>query len=456
MSRITAALVYFLVLLAAPVPLAAGSKPLQAPDDHDFHDDGVFRPERVELGRLLFFDKLLSGNLNISCASCHHPLAGTGDGLSLPVGEGGRGLGVTRDTGYGRHAIVARVPRNAPALFNLGARQFARLFHDGRVAIDRRSESGFMSPAGPDLPEGLTSVLSVQAMLPVTSGDEMAGQQGENEVADAAARGDLAGARGVWALLSERLQAIPEYVELFQRAFPAEILEARDIQFVHAANAIADFEASAGRFDNSPFDRFLRGDKQAMSRQARRGMSLFYGSAGCDSCHGGVLQTDHDFHAIAMPQIGPGKGDPIPGDTDSREDFGRERVSGNPIDRYRFRTPSLRNVRLTAPYGHAGAYSQLEDVVRHHLDPVMSLENWHPGYASLPPRPDLDARDFELMSDPERRRAIADANELAPQLLESWEVDAIVAFLDALTDPAALDLRRMVPARVPSGLPVWD
>ena len=134
-------------------------------DDTDYYDAGSPDPGKVALGRQLFFDKMLSGNLNIACATCHHALTDTGDGLSLPVGEGGRGLGVTRDTGVGADAIHERVPRNAPPVFNLGAREFTTLFHDGRVQIDPTQPGGFRSPAGDTLPEGLDNVLAVQAMF---------------------------------------------------------------------------------------------------------------------------------------------------------------------------------------------------------------------------------------------------------------------------------------------------
>ncbi len=264
--------------------------------DRDYHDGGNPNPDKVQRGQSLFFDKLLSGNRNISCATCHHPLTGTGDGLSLPVGEGGLGLGPTRDTGSGRDAVHERVPRNAPALFNLGAREFRVMFHDGRLMEDSRHPSGFQSPAGDDLPPGLDNALAAQAMFPVTSGAEMAGQPGENPIADAAAAGKLAGPDGVWEQLARRLRDIPEYVALFKQAYPDEITESEDISFVHAANAIAAFEADFWRSDDSPFDRFLRGKRGAMSPSAIWGMGLFYGKAGCHSCHGGVFQTDHGFH----------------------------------------------------------------------------------------------------------------------------------------------------------------
>ena len=436
-------------------PALAGKLP-DAVTDSDFYANGALPAAKVRLGKNLFFDKILSGNGNISCATCHHGLTDTGDGLALPVGEGGSGLGIARNTGHGIDMIHERVPRNAPPVFNLGAREFEVMFHDGRIAADPSQPSGFLNPAGDDLPGGLENPLAVQAMFPVQSGAEMAGQPGENPQADAAASGKLAGPGGVWDLIAQRLQAIPEYVALFRDAYPQEILLATDITYVHAANAIAAFEASAWRFDQSPFDRFLRGDKQAMSGAARRGMRLFYGKAGCVKCHSGKFMTDHGFHAIAMPQIGPGKGDNQDGYYDGHDDFGRERVTGNPADRFRFRTPNLRNVTLTGPYGHAGAYDTLEAVVRHHLDPVNGLYAYDQEQVKLPPHPELDDVDFVVMHDKSRLAAIADANELGRLKLHQREFMDLLEFLQALTDPAALDLRGDIPMTVPSGLPVAD
>ncbi|MDZ7752395.1 MAG: cytochrome c peroxidase [Gammaproteobacteria bacterium] len=419
--------------------------------DSDFHDEGRPDPAKVELGRFLFFDKELSGNRNISCATCHHSLTDTGDGLSLPVGEGGSGLGVTRDTGQGVHAIPERVPRNAPPVFNLGAGSMTHMFHDGRVTIDPSRPSGFFSPAGDDLPPGLDNVLAAQAMFPVTSGTEMAGQLGENSIANAAAVDNLAGPDGVWDQLAYRLQAIPAYVELFIAAYD-DIQQAGDITFVHAANAIAAFEASAWRADDSPFDAYLRGDREAMSRQAVAGMRLFYGKARCSSCHSGKFQTDMAFHAIAMPQIGPGKGN----GPDGHDDFGRELVTGDIEDRYRFRTPPLRNVALTGPWGHGGAYNTLRAVVEHHLDPTAGLEGYDTDQVVMPRRDDLDLLDFVVHNDPTRRWDIAAANTLEPVRLRPNEVDDLLAFLHALTDPGSIDLRGDVPTALPSGLPLFD
>ncbi|NHZ73448.1 MAG: hypothetical protein GWP16_03135, partial [Nitrospirae bacterium] len=354
--------------------------------DRDYYDNGRPDPLKVELGRLLFFDKLLSGNRNTSCATCHHSLTDTGDGLSLPVGEGGRGLGMSRDTGSEEDAIHARVPRNAPPVFNLGAREFYRMFYDGRLEVDPSQPSGFRNPAGDDFPEGLSNVLAAQAMFPVTSAEEMAGQGDENEISQAAAAGDLP---LLWERLAIRLRANETYVDLFIQAF-ADINVAGDITYVHAANAIGAFEASAWRADRSPFDRFLRGDRQAMSVKARRGMNLFYGKAGCAECHSGPFQTDQDFHAVCMPQIGPGKGDGVNG----HEDFGREQATGDEADRFKFRTPTLRNVALTGPWGHVGAFNDLRDMVMHQLDTVASMQSYDRYQAVLPYREDLAEIDF--------------------------------------------------------------
>ena len=448
------------LVLQFPVPANADHKNrsgrswLPAPvSDSDYLDNGAPDAAKVELGKQLFFDKILSGNLNISCATCHHPFAATGDGLSLPIGEGGRGLGVTRDTGAGPDAVHERVPRNAPALFNLGAREFTRLFHDGRLQPNAMFPNGIESPAGFDLPPGLDSPLAAQAMFPVTSATEMAGQAGENPVADAAAGGDLAGRNGVWEQLAERLRGIDGYVEQFVNVFD-DIDSAVDIRFTHAANAIAAFEAANWRADKSPFDRFLRGERAAMSVSALLGMRIFYSpnKGNCASCHSGVFQTDHSFRAIAVPQIGPGKVDGPYG----YEDFGRERVTGNPADRYRFRVPSLRNVAQNAPYGHSGAFNTLEAMLRHHLDPLTSLKNYDATQAVMPSRPDLDVEDYRAMSDANVVASIASANELSPVRLKEREVRQLIDFLHALTDPALLDLRGDVPKSLPSGMPLGD
>lgn len=436
--------------------------PVLPSPDYDFRTPSA---EKVELGRNLMFDKILSGNKNISCGTCHHSLTDTGDGLSLPVGEGGKGLGVTRTVGSGTDLIVERVPRNAPPVFNLGDRSIHTFFHDGRVTTigGESFPSGCKTPAGMNLPDNLENVLACQAMFPVTSATEMAGQAVENSIADAAAAGDLAGPDGVWAQLAARLQEIPEYVTMFQAAFPGDVINAEDITYAHAANAISAFEGAAWRADNSPFDQFLRGDEYAMSENAMKGMELFYegdtnGNA-CASCHSGLYQSDQQFHAIAMPQIGTGRGSNSPGQTGGHEDFGREQVTGDPADTLKFRTPILRNVALTAPYGHSGAYNTLRAVVEHHLDSVNSLYAYNNNrQAILSTHPTLDAENYIAMDDPSRVDFIAWHNELAPMAFSAEDVDRILDFLHALTDTSSIDLRhdQDVVNGVPSGLPLDD
>lgn len=455
----------------------------------DYYEAGHAAPEEVELGRLLFFDKILSGNKNISCATCHHPAHASSDGLALGIGEGASGLGPDRRPGETEAtAVHARIPRNSPALFNVGAAEYTRMFHDGRVETDPNEyfEGGFVTPARWKLRTGLKNVLAAQAMFPVASPHEMAGQKGENSVAEAVTLANVAGTGGVWDQLGGRLQAIPEYVARFQAAFPEQVTEAGDITYVLAANAISAFETVAFRSDDSPYDEFLRGSSESLSPGAKRGMDLFYGKAQCSSCHSGKFQTDHDFHAIAMPQLGPGKADgnnddyrTVSGERAFLEDFGRGRETVRAEDEFKFRTPSLRNVELTGPWGHAGAYVELEAVVRHHLDPVGSLEQYEMPENLLPHLGNIlelvgvgsrfghewlsedrlygfMMRDTWVLHHDGLRGRIAAANELEAMDLSDSEVSDLVAFLGSLTGEAARDLMHLVPETVPSGLPVAD
>ena len=432
------------------VALADGVE-LPAPaEDSEFqqHPD-----ELVRLGQALFFDKELSGNRNISCATCHSPLIATVDGLSTNIGTGGQGLSVLRDAGNFPPTAFdpqSRGARNMTPLFNLGHEQFTRLFWDGRIQVNPDNPKGFDTPAGDDLPDGFATALAALSIFAQTDLQEMTGEPGTNELADAAV--NIHPQIGVWDGLIVRLGAIPEYVDLFTDAFPEVGGDPANMTIVQVGTAIGAYQATVFRSDDSPFDRFLRGDDDAMSENAKRGMELFYGDAGCSACHSGVFQTDHSFHAIGMPQVGPGFGDGPSG----RQDFGREGFTGDKDDRYRFRTPSLRNVALTGPWGHDGAFNDLRAVVEHHLDPENSLRNYDPSQIVMPPRPDLDALDLIAFNSPNVTNAIAKAIEIEPPVLSEAQVDDIMDFLHALTDPSAGDLRGGVPTRVPSGLPLAE
>jgi cytochrome c peroxidase len=319
------------------------------------------------------------------------------------------------------------------------------MFHAGRLEADPTKPGGIRTPLGQEMVEGFSGVLSAQAMFPVLSSDEMAGHYSENEISQAVRLGMLTGEGGAWDLIAKRVEAVPDYREMFNA-----VIGPRPIDFTDISNVVAEFIAWEWRTDDSPFDHHLRGI-EPLSGPAFDGMELFYGKAGCAACHSGKFQTDHDFHAIAMPQIGPGKVERF--ETDTR-DIGRLRVTGKAEDIYRFRTPSLRNIALSGPYGHDGAYGSLEAVVRHHLDPVKSLFSYDISQAVLPTLEGATEWDTAVMADAREITAIAEANELEPVTLSDAEVDAILAFLNSLTDPVATAGRLGIPESVPSGLPV--
>ena len=410
----------------------------------------------VALGRALFFDPILSGQQNVSCATCHVPAAGTGDALSVSIGAGGTGSAAARTLGTG-----SMVARNAPGLFNLAGPGAARLFWDGRVARDSVTailttpEAG-LNGAAPSLSAiaaQLTSAAAAQAMFPVTSDSEMRGQPG-NEIRDAADN------EAVWARLMARLVGtsngtvggIAGFRTLFQDAFP-EVSDLDLLNFGHAARAIAAFEMGSfrpggsvpGAFARSAFDRYVTGEIGALSLEEKRGALTFFGRrGGCARCHGGPALSDGDFHSIAAPQIGPGAGG------ESGEDRGRALASGNVVDNYQFRTPTLRNVELTAPYTHSGAYASLEAIVRHYGDPLTAIRSYDPSQLRA---------DFAATADNDVARIEARIAARSPELkgpaprFNPDEVREVVAFLRTLTDPAARAASDVVPAATTSRLP---
>lgn len=398
-------------------------------------------PAQVLLGQALFFDKELSGNRNISCATCHNPLLGSADAQALSRGQGAIGLGPTRVHG----AQSEFLPRNSIEIWNRGVPGWDTMFWDGRLGGNL--QDGYESPAGEQTPQDFTNALAAFVIIPLTPPEEMRGFPGEvdvfgqpNELADLADDDFTT----MWSMIVDRTTAIPEYRDMYTAAFPGVAIE--DIDIVHLSNAMGAFMAEGFTALDSPFDRFLAGDDDALSDRQKRGALLFYGTAGCASCHQGALQTDFDFHNIAVPQVGGGKGDEAP------FDHGRGRETGEDSDRFKFRTPSLRNVELSGPWMHNGAYGQLEDVVRHHLDPATSLQ----GYSEDNIEPEIRGH---FQNDPDTFAALLD--NIAPQLAPSAplgddDVTDLLAFLSALTDPSTLNLHHLVPYGVPSGLPVAD
>ncbi len=426
-------------------PCAAAADGLPAPlRDADFAP--VPRDEAA-LGRLLFYDPVLSGNRNIACATCHHPRFATSDGLSLGLGEGGIGLGPERRPDPD-NLPEQRVPRNSTALFNLGARQVQVMFHDGRIEVDETRPSGLRTPLEEEMVAGFDGLLSAQTMFPVLSPDEMAGHYQENDVAQAVRQGRITGAGGAWDIVARRVAAIPGYARRFREVYPA-IAAGRGIAFTDISNAIAAFVAHEWRSDDSAFDAHLRGEGP-LTGAAARGLALFYGPSGCADCHSGPLLTDQAFHAMGQPQLGPGKAARF---ERHQRDTGRMRVTGRTSDAYAFRTPGLRNVTRTGPWGHAGAYTDLGDFLRQHADPVAGLAAYRP-QALLPELPGA-VPDWAVMRTPGERAGLARAAAARPAVaLGEAQVAELIAFLESLSDPVALSGRLGVPDRVPSGLPV--
>lgn len=388
----------------------------------------------TKLGKALAFDKILSGNKNISCLTCHHPSTGSDDDRHLSVGEGAVGLGVDRV-----HPDEVFIPRNAPPLFNLHAMQ--DMFWDGRVNVHNgvydTPANAKLSPDMIAVFDASMGVVGAQAMFPVTSRREMRGIMGTSELATI--RDDLF--RDQWAALMARLGAIPEYVKMFEKAYPGTPFAS--MTFAHAANAIAAFEVDTFAADNTPWDRFLKGDNDALTVNQLKGAKLFMGEGRCATCHNGAALSDSKFHNTALPQFGPGKGD----GTFRDDDVGRAGETTS-ADNYRFRTPPLRNVALTGPYGHAGQFSELADFVAHYIDPATSLQNY-----------DITQIDVPLQSTliPNTAQVLANFNpaEVTANITQG-DVPLIVDFLHALTDPASQDLNNVTPATVPSGLPVAE
>jgi cytochrome c peroxidase len=390
----------------------------------------MVRQTLVRLGSALAFDKILSGNRDISCMTCHLPSLATGDFRSLSIGQGATGLGATRV-----HPDGVFIPRNAPPLFNLFALQ--PLFWDGRIFQD---EAGtFHTPAGEAITPAMQRVfelgtVSILPLFPVVNREEMRAASG-NELA--AISDDHP--EQVWSALMQRLGKIPEYRRLFELAYPGQRFD--QMTFAHASNAIGGFFVDQMSFNNSPWDQFLAGNDKAMTEKQLLGAKNFM-SARCSICHNGPALTDNKFHNVAVAQFGPGKG----GGASGRDDFGRELVTGNEADRYAFRTPALRNVELTAPYGHDGAFFSLREFVAHYSESDLKLR-------------DFDITQLEPLLQGTVLSNLTEILATRDPLLEGvvfpdGVIDEVTEFMKALTDPAARNLQNLVPTRVPSGLPV--
>lgn len=307
-----------------------------------------------KIGRSLFHERALSGNKNIRCEDCHHPRVGTHDGIPLSVGEGSFGL---------EHGLSNRVQgtgkvlaRNAPALFNL--HNVNVMFWDGRVEFFPETKSFFTPvPLRNDVAKTLKSALAAQAIFPIVDHDEMRGQKGTNEIADAKDEYEA------WDLVVERVMKLPGYKEAFSEVYPGE-----KINIGHFGEALAEFQSQAFFFADTPYDRYIQGDLEALTPKQKQGMEIFFNKGKCGDCHNGEHLSALDYDGVGAPQIGPGKQD--------GDDLGRYQWDGDEGSKYAFRVSPLRNVAVTAPYFHDGSLLTLAEVVEHYDDIKASLENY--------------------------------------------------------------------------------
>jgi len=391
------------------------------------------------VGRLLFFDRILSLSGDNSCSGCHGPNASFNDSKSISVGVGNND--VVGPDRAGTHNL-----RRAPTLINTAF--YPRLMWDGRFRADALDP--FDNAAGftfPD-PEGtalshMEHLLGAQAFTPVVSRPEMAGFA-TSEDHD-----------GIRAELASRVDAIPEYRDRFGEIYP-DVAAGAPLAYEHIGAALAEFVFTLVRAD-APLDRYARGDTSALTPGQKRGALLFYGPrAACFECHigegyAGEMFSDFDAHVLAVPQVTPLNTNMDFDGPGGNEDFGLERVTGDRQDRYKFRTSPLRNVAFQPTFMHNGAFLCLEDAIRHHTNVYESLATYS-----------TDRLDTSLQGTLGPVQPMIDvihAFSRTPRDLTEDEVGMIIDFVaHALTDPEAAPdrLRSLLPLSVPSGLPLHD
>lgn len=393
-------------------------------------------------GRDLFLSKKLSGTGTAACVSCHANNNAGVEGFTILDGVATtRALHVNLRGGDPDDAgNNTSIHRNTPDLVNrmLGSPQF--MFWDGRVAVD--GKGGYITPAGDKLPSGLTSLLAAQALFPLLSRDEMLGyapgtNAGLSENATAGLVADpAADPQPVWDAVMQRVRADALLFGELQAAFP-EVAPA-ELGIQHVANALAAFQTRRWNAaqPNFGFHGWLRDrNRWPMSAGELRGALLFFDKAGCAQCHGGPKLTDWKFHNLAVPQIGPGFGSGAA--QTPRSDKGRYEVTHQDADLYAFLTPSLWEVRATAPYFHNGVYAGMEQAIRHHLDAAGSAQAFRCAGGAPPLQDGVKVDCVDSQSAP---ALYADmASRLAPELvaaptLSDAEIADLVTFMKALTD----------------------
>ena len=391
----------------------------------------------ADLGRLVFHDSLLGLNDDNSCSGCHSAPLGFGDSQSIAIG-------VENNNVVGPDRTGPRNQRRTPIILN-------NVFYPALMWNSRfnsvtgnpfDNSAGFQFP----LPEGFSlsnqpHLLTAQAFIPPTEKPEMSGFHasvpGTND--------------GIRAAVIERLNANAEYRKLFGKNFN-EVKSGGLITYDMLARAIAEFEFTLV-FADAPIDKFARGQKNAMTEDEKRGALIFFGSGNCVSCHAVSGQSNEMFsdfrqHVAGIPQIAPAVGNVTFDGPGANEDFGLEQVTGNPNDRYAFRTSPLRNLALQPAFFHNGSFTKLEDALRYHLNAIGSAASYSPISAGV----DTDLQGPQGPIAPVLARI--DPALATPVNLSNDEFQQLIAFLrTGLLDPKANphDLRKLIPARVPSG-----
>lgn len=309
--------------------------------------------ELFRLGEALFFEKSISGNRNISCGSCHSPKHYSSDGLAIGIGEGASFDPTSLNTAH-------TLKRHTQHLINTGRAEIRHYFWDGRVSISADGSSfttpevalNGTAPALLNVADALSDSLAAQALFPLTDNKEMAGLPGSNEIANET----TTPAR--WEKIVERFsepQLSSRYQPLFNKAFP--LVSFANINIGHVATAIAEFERHFFKSTNTPYDRFLKGDVNALDESSLKGFLVYASKGRCITCHLGEHLSNFQFDSSGSPQIGL---------AENLADFGRKDITNKNLDKFMFKTPTLRNVALTAPYMHSGSLKTLKDVVDHY------------------------------------------------------------------------------------------
>jgi cytochrome c peroxidase len=391
----------------------------------------------ADLGRLVFHDSLLGLNDDNSCSGCHSAPLGFGDSQSIAIG-------VDNNNIVGPDRTGPRNQRRTPLILNNVF--YPALMWNSRFnsvsgnPFDNNAGFQFPLPEGFSL-SGLPHLLTAQAFIPPTEKPEMTGFHpsvpGTND--------------GIRAAVAERLNANAEYRKLFGQNF-REVKSGAPITYEMLARAIAEFEFTLV-FADAPIDKFARGQKNAMTEDQKRGALIFFGSGNCVSCHAVSGQSNEMFsdfrpHVAGIPQIAPAVGNVTFDGAGANEDFGLEQVTGNPNDRYAFRTSPLRNLALQPAFFHNGCFTNLADAVRYHLNAIGSAPSYNPITAGV--HADLQGPQGPIAP----VLARIDPALATPVTLSTAEFRQLIAFLRiGLLDPKANahDLRKLIPARVPSG-----